>query len=72
MDNSLSPRRRFRKPLKAGSNDLSMSVYLPYCDWSVTDDPGQERSLRAVTTAAMLETEILSYDDFCESLLVST
>jgi hypothetical protein len=46
--------------LNAGSNDLFMSVYLPYCDWFVTDDPGQERSLRAVTTAAGLETEILS------------
>jgi hypothetical protein len=57
--------------LNAGSNDLFMSVYLPYCDWFVTDDPGQEKALREVALAAGLETEILSYDDFCNSFLVT-
>lgn len=58
--------------LKAGSNDLFMSVYLPYCDTFVTDDDDQEKSLRAVATAAGLETEVISYDDFSASFLVTT
>jgi hypothetical protein len=57
--------------LDAGNNDLFMSVYLPYCDWFVTDDGGQEKSLRAVAAHAGLETEILSYDDFCASFLLT-
>ena len=50
--------------LSAGNNDLFMSVYLPYCDWFVTDDDGQAKSLREVAGYAGLETEILSYDEF--------
>ncbi len=57
--------------LKAGTNDLFMSVYLPYCDTFVTGDGDQEKSLRAVATAAGLETKILSYDDFCASFSVA-
>jgi hypothetical protein len=57
--------------LDAGNNDLFMSAYLPYCDWFVTDDVGQEQSLREVGAHADLETNILSYDDFCRSLLVT-
>ena len=57
--------------LDAGSNDLFMSVYLPYCDRFVTDDEGQHKSLREVVSVAGLETEILSYDDFCKSILVT-
>jgi hypothetical protein len=57
--------------LKAGTNDLFMSVYLPYCDTFVTDDDDQERSLQAAATAAGLETKVLSYNDFCASFLVT-
>ena len=55
----------------AGSNDLYMSVYLPYVDMFVTDDQDQEKALREVARLAKLETKILSYDDFCATLPVS-
>jgi hypothetical protein len=55
----------------AGSNDLYMSVYLPYVDMFVTDDEDQERALREVVRLAKLETKILSYKDFCATLPVS-
>lgn len=55
----------------AGSNDLYMSVYLPYVDMFVTDDTDQEKALREVARLAKLETKILSYDDFCATLPVS-
>lgn len=54
----------------AGSNDLYMSVYLPYVDMFVTDDTDQEKALREVARLAKLETKILSYDDFCAALPV--
>jgi hypothetical protein len=49
-----------------------MTVYLPYCDKFVTAEENgeQERCLREVVAVAGLETEILSYDDFCNSFLV--
>ena len=57
---------------RAGRNDLFMSVYLPYCDKFVTAEKKgeQERCLREVASVAGLETDILSYDKFCDSLLV--
>lgn len=57
--------------LNAGYNDLFMSLYLPYCDWFVTDDEGQEKSLREVAAHAGLETEILQYHEFCGRLLAA-
>ncbi len=61
------------KKLNAGSNDLFMSVYLPYCDWFVTAEKNgaQEKCLREVASVAGLDTKILSYDDFCQSFLVT-
>lgn len=58
---------------KAGRNDLFMSVYLPYCDMFVTDEKyrEQEKCLREVVALAGLETRVLSYDDFCNSFLVT-
>jgi len=58
--------------LNAGINDLFMSVYLPYCDKFVTAEKKsqQEKCLREVASVAGLETEILSYDDFCDSFSV--
>jgi hypothetical protein len=55
----------------AGSNDLYMSVYLPYVDMFVTNDDDQEKALREVARLAKLETKILSYDNFCAALHVS-
>lgn len=55
--------------LSAGYNDLFMSLYLPYCDWFVTDDGAQEKSLREVAAHAGLETEILPYNELCGRLL---
>jgi hypothetical protein len=55
----------------AGSNDLYMSVYLPYVDMFVADDADQEKALREIARLAKLETTILSYDDFCAPLPVS-
>lgn len=57
--------------LDAGFNDLFMSVYLPYCDQFLTADEGQEKALREVALAVGLETKVLSYDDFCDSFLVT-
>ena len=59
---------------EAGRNDLFMSVYLPYCDKFVTAEKKrvQERCLREVVAVADLKTEIVSYDDFCDSFLVKT
>jgi hypothetical protein len=57
--------------LAASSNDLFMSVYLPYCDRFVTNDGGQEKALREVAAVANLDTEILSYEHFCASFLVT-
>jgi hypothetical protein len=58
---------------QAGRNDLFMAVHLPYCDKFVTAEKygEQERCLREVVFVAGLETEILSYDDFCNSFLVT-
>lgn len=58
---------------QAGRNDLFMAVYLPYCDKFVTAEKLREREkcLREVVAVADLETEILSYDDFCNSFLVT-
>jgi hypothetical protein len=58
---------------KAGGNDLFMSIYLPYCDTFVTAEKNgeQEKCLREVAFVADIETKILSYDDFCDSLLVT-
>jgi hypothetical protein len=55
----------------AHSNDLYMSVYLPYVDMFVTDDADSEKALREVARLAKLETQILSYKDFCAVLPVS-
>lgn len=58
---------------KAGGNDQFMSVYLPYCHKFVTAEKNgeQEKCLREIVTLAGLKTEVLSYDDFCDSFLVN-
>jgi hypothetical protein len=57
----------------AGRNDMFMAGHLPYCDKFVTAEKlgEQEKCLREVAFVAGLETEISSYDDFCDSFLVT-
>jgi hypothetical protein len=65
--------RHAGEKFKAGRNDMFMSVYLRYCDKFVTTEQNgeQEKCLREVAIVAGLQTETLSYDDFCESFLVA-
>lgn len=53
---------------------MFMSVYLPYCDQFVNaEEKGeQEKFLREIVNLAGLKTQILSYDEFCNSLLITT
>ena len=55
----------------AGANDQYMSIYLPYCDKFVTADEEQQRCLREVARLTRVETEVVSYDNFCASLLAA-
>jgi hypothetical protein len=55
----------------AGGNDQFMSVYLPYCDKFVTRDDQQQKCLREIADLARLQTEVMSYDDFCSSFPVA-
>jgi hypothetical protein len=69
----LAVRDGIGEKFEAGRNDLFMAVHLPYCDKFVTAEKygGQEKCLREVAFVADLETEILSYDHFCDSFLVT-
>jgi hypothetical protein len=71
-DISLRDRHTGEK-FRAGRNDLFMSVYLPYCDKFITAEKNreQEKCLRELAAAANLEAEIVDYDDFCASFLVT-
>jgi hypothetical protein len=68
----LAVRGETGEKFEAGRNDLFMAVHLPYCDKFVTAEKNreQEKCLREVAAVAGLETEIMSYDDFCNSVLV--
>lgn len=58
---------------EAGRNDLFMSIYLPYCDRFVTAEQKaeQEKCLREIVSVAGLATEVISYDDFRDNLLIA-
>jgi hypothetical protein len=58
---------------RAGRNDLLMAAHLPYCDTFVTAEKycEQEKCLREVAFVAGLDTNVLSYEDFCDSFLVA-
>ena len=64
--------RHVGEKFRAGGNDLFMSIYLPYCDKFVTAEKNgeQEKCLREIAFLTGLKTEILSYDAFCDSVLV--
>jgi hypothetical protein len=55
----------------AGLNDLDSAIYLPFCDWFVTDDARQRRALRVVNAANPKRTEIISYDSMRSRLFGS-
>jgi hypothetical protein len=64
---------RSRAPLDlkpAGKTDLSMSIYLPYCDKFVADESAQQPSLRDIAKAANIECDVQNYYDFSESFNV--
>lgn len=65
--------RHSGEKFQAGRNDMFMSVYLSYCDLFVTAEKNgeQEKCLRTIVNLAGLETRVLSYDDFCNSLLIT-
>ena len=46
----------------AGINDLDTAIYLPFCDWFVTNDARQRRALRVVNAVNPRGTKIMSYD----------
>ncbi len=55
---------------ECGRNDMFMAVYLPYCDLFVTAEKKreQEKCLREIVSVAGLQTEVISYDNFCARL----
>jgi len=61
-DRSLRPLKA--PSYKAGRNDQMMAVFLPYCDLFLTNDGGQEKSLREAALRAGVPVEVRSYNDF--------
>jgi hypothetical protein len=70
---NLSVRDDKGERFEAGRSDMFMAVHLPYCDKFVTAEVygEQEKCLREVAFVAGLKTTVLSYDDFCNSFLVT-
>jgi len=66
--------RHVGEKFRAGRNDLFMSIYLPYCDQFVTDEKEGEQGkcLREIAALAGLATEVLSFENFSNSLLAAT
>ena len=57
--------------VKAGSNDLFISVYLPYCDTFVTDNGSRRSPCERSRLPPVSRTKVLSYEDFCARFLVT-
>jgi hypothetical protein len=57
---------------QSGRNDLHMAVYLPYCDEFVTDEEYGEhaRCMREIVAETGLRTNILTFDEFYDGLLL--
>jgi hypothetical protein len=55
---------------ESGRNDMFMAIYLPYCDQFVTAEKmgEHEKCLREIVSVAGLQTEVISYDNFCARL----
>ena len=60
--------RSLRRPnamsFKAGRNDQMMAIYLPYCDFFLTNDGSQHRCLSEVASSADIPVKIQLYGDF--------
>lgn len=58
----------------AGRNDQFAAVYLPYADVYITAEGKgeQERCLAEIARSVHPQTKVVSYDDFCASLMVLT
>lgn len=56
--------------LKTGRNDTFMSIYLPYCNQFVTDDPRQLKCFQEVTSVSGLDTAVRSYEEFRSGFFV--
>jgi hypothetical protein len=71
FDRSVADRHK-RERYQAGRIDLFMAIYLPYCDQFISAEVHgmQAKCLREIAPAANISTEIRSYDDFCNSLLM--
>ena len=52
----------------AGLADLLMSVYLPYCDQFVTNDPGQRNALTEVANCTGISCRVLLFDEFTQGV----
>ncbi|MGO4880967.1 MAG: hypothetical protein ACLP59_09115 [Bryobacteraceae bacterium] len=63
------PQRNEEARYKAGLRDLCMSVYLPFCDWFVTRDSGQENALRLIACEVGAPVGVVSYERFAKELL---
>lgn len=63
-----SVRHKNDECFKSGANDLFMAICLPYCNIFVTNDRKQGKCLREIASVSGLETEVVFYDDFCDSL----
>ena len=72
FDGSLADRHK-RDKYTAGRVDLFMSIYLPYCDQFISAESKgmQERCLREIARSASVATDVRSYDDFCNSMMVA-
>jgi hypothetical protein len=62
---------RLRAMYDAGLIDLMSAPYLPYCHWFVTGDEGQFNALTEITKLAPLNTKVMYYEDFRQSLLLA-
>jgi hypothetical protein len=62
---------RLKATYDAGLTDLMSSAYLPYCHCFVTGDVGQFNALTEITKLAPLNTKVMYYADFRQSLLLA-
>lgn len=65
-----SVRHENGESFSSGCKDLFMAIYLPYCHKFVTADRMQEKCLSKIASVSGLQTEIISYDNFRDSLRV--
>jgi hypothetical protein len=57
--------------LKSGRIDTFMAIYLPYCEYFVTNDFGQLECFKEVVAVCNLRARVRSYEEFRSSFLVA-